>query len=113
MSAISADRSVFTVVTLLHCKPEDQDKLLSGFKLSVQWMRKHEGFVAARLHKSVDGTTILNYLQWRSQADFEAFVNRPGRAEREREFQQLLAALGYAPPDRRPYEVVLRVEGPA
>jgi quinol monooxygenase YgiN len=110
MMTISTESPVFTVVTLFTTKPEDQEKLLNAFKLSVQGMRKHPGFVAAGLHKSVDGTTILNYLQWRSQADFEAFVSRSGRAEREREFQELVAQQGYAPPDRRPYEVVLLAE---
>jgi quinol monooxygenase YgiN len=111
MMTISTESPVFTVVTLFTTKPEDQEKLLNAFKLSVQGMRKHPGFVAAGLHKSVDGATILNYLQWRSQADFEAFVNRSGRAEREREFQELVAAQGYDPPDRRPYRVVFLAEG--
>jgi len=107
---ITTDSPVFTVVTLFTTKPEDQERFLNAFKLSVQGMRKHPGFVAAGLHRSSDGTTILNYLQWRSQADFEAFVGRSGRAEREREFQELVAQQGYAPPDRRPYEVVLLAE---
>lgn len=111
MLTMSADKPVFTVVTLLNSKPEDQEKLLNAFKLSLEWMRKREGFVAACLHKSLDGKTIINYMQWRSQADFEAFVSRTGRAEREREFQELLAAQGYTPADRRPYEVVSLIEG--
>lgn len=110
MMTISPEHPVFTVVTLFSTKPEEQEKFLNAFKLSVQGMRKHPGFVAAGLHKSLDGTTILNYLQWRSQADFEAFVSRSGRAEREQEFRELLVAQGYAPPDRRPYEVVLLAE---
>jgi quinol monooxygenase YgiN len=111
MMTISAESSLFTVVTLMTTKPEDQEKFLNAFKLSLQGMRKHPGFVAAGLHRSSDGTTILNYLQWRSQADFEAFVSRTGRAEREREFRELLAAQGYDPPDRRPYRVVFLAEG--
>jgi quinol monooxygenase YgiN len=110
MMTISAESSLFTVVTLMTTKPDDQEKLLNAFKLSVQGMRKHPGFVAAGLHKGVDGTSILNYLQWRSQADFEAFVSRSGRAEREREFRELLTEQGQTQPDRRPYEVVLVAE---
>lgn len=110
MMTISTQSPVFTVVTLFTTKPEEQEKFLNAFKLSVQGMRKHAGFVAASLHRSSDGTTIINYMQWRSQSDFEAFVGRAGRAEREREFQELLAQQGYPPPDRRPYEVVLLAE---
>lgn len=110
MMTIAPDRPVYTVVTLFATKPENQETFLSAFKLSIQGMKKHPGFVAACVHRSLDGRTILNYLQWRSQADFETFVHRPGRSAREHEFLELMAAQGQEPPDRRPYEVVFTTE---
>jgi heme-degrading monooxygenase HmoA len=106
MMTISAEQELFTVMTILSIKPTDQEKFLEAFKLSLQWMRKEPGFVAAALHKSLDGTTIINYLQWRSQADFDSYVNSRSRAKREKEAQEFITAQGYGPPDRRPYKVV-------
>jgi quinol monooxygenase YgiN len=34
-------------------------------------------FVSANIHKSLDGTRVVNYAQWRSRDDFEAMVKNP------------------------------------
>jgi len=36
-----------------------------------------QGFVSANIHKSLDGTRVVNYAQWRSKDDFEAMVKSP------------------------------------
>ena len=39
---------------------------------------KHQpGFVSASLHKSLDGTRVFNYAQWRAQAEYERFAQSP------------------------------------
>ena len=38
------------------------------------------GFVSANIHKSLDGTHVVNYGQWRSKEDFEAMLNNPEAA---------------------------------
>lgn len=35
-------------------------------------MRKQPGFISANIHRSLDGTRVANYAQWRSKADLEA-----------------------------------------
>jgi quinol monooxygenase YgiN len=35
------------------------------------------GFVSASLHKSLDGTRVFNYTQWRMQAEYETFAQSP------------------------------------
>jgi heme-degrading monooxygenase HmoA len=37
-------------------------------------MKPMPGFISASIHKSIDGTRIVNYAQWRSNADFEAMT---------------------------------------
>jgi hypothetical protein len=34
--------------------------------------------IAAALHKSIDGTRVVNYAQWRSQVDHDRFLNTYG-----------------------------------
>ena len=35
------------------------------------------GFLAAHVHRSLDRSRVVNYLQWRSRADHEACLNDP------------------------------------
>ncbi len=35
-------------------------------------MRDLTGFISANIHRSVDGTRVVNYAQWRTKEDFEA-----------------------------------------
>jgi heme-degrading monooxygenase HmoA len=41
-------------------------------------MRHLPGFVSASIHRSTDGTKVINYAQWRSEADFRATLEDPG-----------------------------------
>ena len=40
-------------------------------------MRNQPGYISANIHKSLDGTRVTNYAQWRSQEDFEAIEKNP------------------------------------
>jgi hypothetical protein len=44
---------------------------------------------SASIHRSVDGTKVINYAQWRSQADFAALKDNP----KARPHMQAAAAL--------------------
>jgi heme-degrading monooxygenase HmoA len=44
-------------------------------------MRKQPGFVSANIHKSLDGTRVANYAQWRSKEAFEAMLRDREAAE--------------------------------
>jgi quinol monooxygenase YgiN len=68
--------NVFTVV------PEKQDHLVGMLvRATDEFMRHQPGFVSASIHKSIDGTRVTNYAQWRSQADFDTMLkNEAARA---------------------------------
>jgi len=40
-------------------------------------VKKQQGYISANIHKSLDGTRVTNYAQWRSQEDFEAAFRIP------------------------------------
>ncbi len=40
-------------------------------------MRHCPGLVSASIHRSFDGTKIIDYAQWRSREDFEAMTRNP------------------------------------
>jgi heme-degrading monooxygenase HmoA len=37
-------------------------------------MSQQEGFISANLHKSLDGTPVVNYAQWKSKEAFEKML---------------------------------------
>ena len=75
MTEISVRGGVVTLINVFTVAPEKQDRLLDvlvGATESV--MNGMPGFVSANLHKSLDGTKVVNYAQWRSKEDFEAML---------------------------------------
>jgi heme-degrading monooxygenase HmoA len=40
-------------------------------------MSQLEGFISANLHKSLDGTKVVNYAQWKSKEAFEKMLKNP------------------------------------
>jgi quinol monooxygenase YgiN len=72
-------------ITLIHTfvvRPENQDELVDILEEATeQVMRFRPGFLSANIHKSLDGKRVVNYAQWRSQADFEAMLADPAARE--------------------------------
>ena len=58
------------------------------------------GFVSANLHKSLDGTKVANYAQWRSRENFEAMLENPEAAVHMREAAKIAEKF-----EPHPYEV--------
>ena len=75
---ISTNRDVTTLINVFSVEPQRQqalmDLLISGTEA---FFSKQPGFVAASFHKSKDGRYIINYAQWRSARDIEAFRGKP------------------------------------
>lgn len=62
----------------LHCRaaqPAVADRLLVD--ATEQTMKRQSGFISASIHRSCDGTTVVNYSQWRRREDFEAMTRTP------------------------------------
>ena len=78
MATISTGRDVVTLVNVFTVAPEDQQRLLDVLaEATEKVMNKMPGFVSANLHRSLDGTRVTNYAQWRSREDFEAMLEHP------------------------------------
>lgn len=59
-------------------EPGKQDELVQILSEATEKaMKRLPGFVSANIHKSLDGTRVVNYAQWRSKDDFEAMVKNP------------------------------------
>jgi quinol monooxygenase YgiN len=73
MVTIERGRPLVTLVNVFTVEPPQQralvDLLVTATK---ETMSRLPGFVSASIHRSLDGTRVVNYAQWRSLADFEA-----------------------------------------
>jgi quinol monooxygenase YgiN len=64
--------NVFTV------DPERQLELIELLTRATEdSVRRARGFMSARLHRSLDGTKVTMYAQWRSNEDYQAMRENP------------------------------------
>jgi quinol monooxygenase YgiN len=65
--------NVFTVI-----EPANQQRLVDILvEATEKVMNKEEGFISANIHKSLDGTHVVNYAQWKNKEAFEKMLNNP------------------------------------
>src|SRR5215216_1600899 len=82
MVTIAKDNDVVSLINVFTVAPEDQQHLVDVLVDATQAvMRKQPGFVSANIHKSLDGTRVTNYAQWRSREAFEAMLQNQEAAE--------------------------------
>ncbi len=75
---ISKESHLVTLINVFETTPEQQQALIDQWIRFTEMVRNEPGYVGTALHKSTDGTRMINYAHWRSQADFDAFLKRHG-----------------------------------
>jgi quinol monooxygenase YgiN len=81
MTTISKDKDVVTLINVFTVQPQHQQRLVDALVEATDTvMRKQPGYVSANIHKSLDGTRVTNYAQWRSREAFEAMLGNPQAA---------------------------------
>jgi quinol monooxygenase YgiN len=83
MPCIAPSNPVVTLVNIFRLHdPADQQRLVELLVEATEATMRHQpGYVSANIHKSLDGTQVVNYAQWRSQADFAAMLRNPAAQE--------------------------------
>ena len=79
MPSISTSNPVVTLVNVFRLHdPADQQRLVDVLVDATEATMRHQpGYVSANIHKSLDGTHVVNYAQWRSAADFATMRQNP------------------------------------
>lgn len=75
---ITREGNLVTLINVFETTPEQQQALIDQWVRFTEEVRNEPGYIGTALHKSKDGTRIINYAHWRSQADFDAFLQRHG-----------------------------------
>lgn len=63
MSTIEANRGIVTQINSLTCKPENQQPLIDLLVESARSVCHLPGWLSANIHRSLDGTRVVNYAQ--------------------------------------------------
>ena len=78
MLCISATNSGVAVINVFTVAPENQQRLVDLLTRATQRsVTCVPGFVAAALHRSLDGRKVTMYAQWQSIDDYERMRGRP------------------------------------
>jgi quinol monooxygenase YgiN len=109
MAMISPSRKLVTLINVFTVdEPANQRQLLELLACATETsVRNAPGFISASLHRSLDGTKVTMYAQWRTVADYQAMRENPTP------LPYLQQALAIAKFDPGMYEVVETYSGTA
>jgi quinol monooxygenase YgiN len=62
------EKNYVTQINTIKCSPENQQELMRRMIAQAEEvMARQPGCVSITLHRSLDGTQVVNYVQWRSR----------------------------------------------
>ena len=100
-TTIQRDGKIATLINVFTVEPKNQQRLIDILREATEKvMSQQEGFISANIHKSLDGTRVVNYAQWKSKEAFEKMLKNP------RAIIHMNDALSVAKSDGSLYEVV-------
>ena len=101
MPTISKSAALLTLINIFRVDPPKQQELVDLLTQATNdSVRRVPGFVSATLHRSLDGTKVAMYAQWRSREDYDAMRSNPAASP------YLERALTFATFEPGMYEVV-------
>jgi len=78
MTTISTENNYLTLINVFTVEVVNQQKLVELLTLATDSSVKNiTGFISSSLHRSIDGTKVTMYAQWRSAADYQNMRNNP------------------------------------
>ena len=70
---------IVTLINVFTVEPANQQRLLDLLARATDgWVIRAPGFISSTLHRSIDGTKVTMYAQWRSVEDYQAMRQDPG-----------------------------------
>ena len=77
-ATIQQGHDVLTLINVFTVDPDKQEQLVATLSEATEkTMKNLPGFVSASIHRSLDGTKVVNYAQWKDKAAFEAMQKNP------------------------------------
>jgi heme-degrading monooxygenase HmoA len=101
MSEIHKTDGICTQITTVKLPPDNQEEIVNLMVERARFMATQPGFVSVNLHRSKDGSHVVNYVQWTNAEKLAAAHHSP-------EFRKKWPRFGELAQDIEPclYEVV-------
>jgi quinol monooxygenase YgiN len=78
MTTISKDSNLVTLINVFTGAPDHQQEVVDLLARATETSVRHApGFISSSLHRSIDGTKVVMYAQWRSVEDYQAMRENP------------------------------------
>ena len=77
MPEIRENTDIVTQITTVKVPPKHQVEVLQLMAERARFMATQPGFVSVSLHKSEDGSHVVNYVQWKDRKKLEAAHHSP------------------------------------
>ncbi|MDF2825801.1 MAG: antibiotic biosynthesis monooxygenase [Mycobacterium sp.] len=82
MTTIDTSATLVTMINVFTVEPRNAEALSALLaEATEQVMRHRDGFVSANIHRSTDGTRVINYGQWASAEALEQMRADPAARE--------------------------------
>lgn len=76
MSKIEANKGIVTQINVFTVKPENAQSLIDVLIEAANSVRDMPGWLSANIHRSLDGTRVVNYAQCESYDAWEAVMEK-------------------------------------
>jgi quinol monooxygenase YgiN len=90
MPEIRKNSGIVTQITTVKVPPGNQSEVLQLMEERARFMRSQPGFVSVSLHRSEDGSHVVNYVQWKDRPQLEAAHHSPEFRKRWPKFGELV-----------------------
>ena len=89
-TTIHAGAQLVTLINVFTVDPADQERLVALWQQATDDVMRHlPGFISANVHRSLDGTKVVNYAQWETQEAFQAMLGDPEAGPMLRELAEI------------------------
>ncbi len=90
MPEIREGNDIVTQITTVKVPPKNQAEVLQLMEERARFMATQPGFVSVSLHKSEDGSHVLNYVQWSDRKQLAAAHHSPEFRKKWPRFGELI-----------------------
>ncbi len=90
MPEIRENNDVVTQITTVKVPPDNQSEVLELMAERARFMATQPGFVSVCLHRSEDGSHVVNYVQWKDRKQLAAAHHSPEFRKKWPRFGELI-----------------------
>ena len=93
-TTIDDQAQIFTLINTFKVREGQAAHVVSSLrKYTEEHTKRMPGFVGASVHVSLDGSSVVNYVQWTTRDAFDAMFESPAAKEHMRELKAFVVSV--------------------